>query len=87
MPFVDLSTARWRKSSRSNSGGYGDGVEITPLNPVWRKSSRSNTGGNGDCVEIAVTGPAAAIRDSKNPTTTPLILPTPALAALLTTCH
>jgi hypothetical protein len=87
MPFVDLSTARWRKSTRSNTGVNGNCVEITPLNAMWRKSSRSNGGVNGDCVEISFTGPAAAIRDSKNPAATLLLLPTPALAALLTTCH
>jgi hypothetical protein len=87
MPFVDLSTARWRKSTRSNGGGNGACVEISPLDTIWRKSSYSNTGGNGDCVEIGFTGPAAAIRDSKNPGATPLVLPTAALGALLDTCY
>ncbi|SDG98554.1 protein of unknown function [Lentzea fradiae] len=37
---------------------------------MWRKSSRSNNGGNGDCVEVALAGPAALVRDSKNPGST-----------------
>jgi hypothetical protein len=32
---------------------------------TWRKSSHSNESGN--CVEVAGTGPAVAVRDSKNP--------------------
>jgi transcriptional regulator with XRE-family HTH domain len=32
---------------------------------AWRKSAYSNNG--GDCVEVARTGPAVAVRDSKNP--------------------
>jgi len=32
---------------------------------LWRKSTYS--GGNGSCVEIADLGPAAAVRDSKDP--------------------
>ena len=60
----DLSTARWRKSSRS-SGQNGACVELACLHPAtWRKSTRSS-GQNGNCVELARAG---AIRDSKNPT-------------------
>jgi hypothetical protein len=32
---------------------------------AWRKSTHSNNG--GDCVEVARTGPALAVRDSKDP--------------------
>ena len=32
---------------------------------AWRKSTHSNNG--GDCVEVAGTGPAVAVRDSKDP--------------------
>jgi hypothetical protein len=51
MPTPDLSTAR------------------------WRKSSRSNTGNNGACVEITLLPNAAAVRDSKNPNGSALLLP------------
>jgi hypothetical protein len=42
---------------------------------VWRKSTRSGSGGNGDCVEVSLTGVAAAVRDSKNPTGPAISLP------------
>jgi hypothetical protein len=32
---------------------------------AWRKSSHSGTAGN--CVEVALTDPAIAVRDSKDP--------------------
>ncbi|PRY43927.1 DUF397 domain-containing protein [Umezawaea tangerina] len=32
----------------------------------WRKSSYSGGGNEGNCVEVAFTGPAVAVRDSKN---------------------
>jgi hypothetical protein len=85
MSFVDLGTARWRKSSRSNNGNNGECVEITFPAVEWRKSSRSNNGGDGDCVEVAFAGPAAAIRDSKNPTGPALVLPTGQFHTLLGT--
>jgi hypothetical protein len=48
----DLSTARWRKSSRS-SGQGGECVELACLHTAsWRKSSRSS-GQGGNCVELA----------------------------------
>ncbi|HEU5474413.1 MAG TPA: DUF397 domain-containing protein [Actinophytocola sp.] len=60
----DLSTARWRKSTRS-SGQGGNCVELACLHKAtWRKSTRSS-GQGGECVELAHAG---AIRDSKNPT-------------------
>jgi hypothetical protein len=46
----------------------------------WRKSSFSSGGGDDNCVEIAFVGPAAAVRDSKNPGGPVLILPASALA-------
>jgi hypothetical protein len=52
MPTVDLSAARWRKSSRS-----------------------TGIGSNGACVEVALAGPAAAVRDSKNPKGPTLVFP------------
>jgi hypothetical protein len=41
--------------------------------PGWRKSSFSNGAGN-DCVELAFLGGAAALRDSKNPAGTVLLM-------------
>jgi hypothetical protein len=59
----DLSTARWRKSTRSTTGG--NCVEIAAAPVIWRKSSRSNTGGN--CVEVADAETTISVRDSKDP--------------------
>lgn len=51
MNSVDLSAARWSKSSHSG-GDSGSCVEIAPI-VQWRKSGHSG-GESGDCVEIAV---------------------------------
>jgi hypothetical protein len=59
---LDLSTARWRTSSRS--GDDANCVEIAHLACDWRKSSRSSA--NANCVEVAFAGPAVGVRDSKN---------------------
>jgi hypothetical protein len=61
----------WRKSSYSSSNG-GACVEVG----VWHKSSYSQSNG-GACVEAAGTGPAVAVRDSKDPQG-PALLFTPA---------
>jgi hypothetical protein len=61
MPTPDLSTARWRKSSRSNAGN------------------------NSNCVEIALLTERAAVRDSKNPHGSALLLPDTGWHALLAT--
>jgi hypothetical protein len=76
---LDLSRAAWRKSTYSNNGGEcievasvgrmsgdhtGARLDVAP-ELVWQKSTHSNDG--GDCVEVAGTGPAVAVRDSKNP--------------------
>lgn len=49
---------------------------------VWRKSTRSS--GSGACVEVATLGSATAVRDSKHPTGSALIV-TPAEWAAFTT--
>ncbi|MFP5020287.1 DUF397 domain-containing protein [Pseudonocardia phyllosphaerae] len=48
----------------------------------WRKSVRS--GYEGNCVELAVTGPAVALRNSRDPHGTVLAFPAADVAALLT---
>jgi hypothetical protein len=63
MYALDLSAARWRKSSRSTD--QANCVEIAHLACGWRKSSHSSD--NANCVEVAFAGPAVAVRDSKNP--------------------
>ncbi len=81
---VDLSRLAWRKSSRSSGAGdNGNCVEVA-FAEAWRKSSRSTAGGdNGNCVEVAFAGPAVAVRDSKNPTASPLAFPAASFAAFL----
>ncbi|WP_308212092.1 MULTISPECIES: DUF397 domain-containing protein [Nocardia] len=64
---IDLSAARWFKSSRSAAGN--NCVEVAFLSPdtTWFKSSRSGAG--SDCVEVAhLPRDTVAVRDSKNPT-------------------
>ncbi len=76
---MDLTGARWRKSSYSGSNG-GNCVEVDGL---WRKSYYSASNG-GDCVEVAAAPPAAiAVRDSKDPGGPKLIF-TPAAWAAFT---
>ena len=81
MPTLDLSGARWRKSSRSTDKA--NCVEVAVLDGArWRKSSRSSDTSN--CVEVAVTGQAVAVRDSKHPTGGALIVPPFTWAAFTT---
>jgi len=61
--------AVWRKSTRSGSNG-GDCVETANL---WRKSTRSSSNG-GDCVEVQDRPRLIAVRDSKNPAGSKLLL-------------
>ncbi|MER6999809.1 DUF397 domain-containing protein [Streptomyces sp. NPDC000410] len=71
---IDLSTALWRKSSYSASGG--ECVEVAegfPGAALWRKSSYSGAG--GECVEVADNLPGLVpVRDSKAPHGPALIL-------------
>ncbi|MGH3549984.1 MAG: DUF397 domain-containing protein [Pseudonocardiaceae bacterium] len=72
MPVLDLSGARWRKSSRSSN--VANCVEVAFLDGArWRKSTRSSDQAN--CVEVAFAGPVVALRDSKNPTGGALTIP------------
>ncbi|MEV0667351.1 DUF397 domain-containing protein [Actinomadura luteofluorescens] len=51
----------------------------------WRKSSRSGSDGsqNGGCVSIAVCASYGAIRDTRNPCRTTIVLPMVALRQVL----
>jgi hypothetical protein len=84
---VALVNARWRKSSRSNGEEGSACVEVALVNAEWRKSSRSNGEEHSNCVEVAFTGPAAALRDSKNPDGPVLLLPAAGWAALRNAIH
>jgi len=82
---IDLSAARWRKSSYSNGTG-GDCVEVAEAFPGaarWRKSTYSN-GSGGECLEVAdgVTG-VIPVRDSKVPDGPVLLLPASAWSSFL----
>lgn len=81
MRALDLTTARWRKSTRSSDSNTC--VEVAFLDAEWHKSARSTNTSN--CVEVAFAGPAIGFRDSKNPTGPILTLPVPALTHLLHT--
>lgn len=85
MSTVDLSGARWRKSSRSNGEENSDCVEIALVAANWRKSSFSGGEENSECVEVAFAGPAAALRDSKNPAGPVLVLPATSFRHCLST--
>ncbi|GAB2833217.1 DUF397 domain-containing protein [Streptomyces daliensis] len=81
----NLSAATWRKSSYSNGQG-GDCLEIAedfPDAATWRKSSHSDSQG-GACLEVADTVKGLVpVRDSKDPSRTPLVFAAPAWAAFV----
>jgi hypothetical protein len=82
----DLTGARWRKSSYSNSAG-GNCIEVADNLPGlarWRKSTYSNSSG-GDCVEVAdgVAG-VVPVRDSKDPDGPALVFGADAWTAFIT---
>lgn len=56
-------------------------VDLTGVS--WRKSSRRGGGNNGNCVEVAFTGPAVAVRDSKDPDGPVLAFPASSWSAFL----
>lgn len=84
MSALDFSGARWRKSSRSTNNA--NCVQVAVLDGArWRKSSRSTDVSN--CVEVAVTAGAVAVRDSKDPTGSALIIPPQAWTTFTTALH
>lgn len=58
-------------------GGQGDWDKAS-----WRKSRRSGSDGTG-CVSIAVSSSCGAIRDTKNPRRTTIVLPRSVLRRML----
>lgn len=79
MRALDVSGARWRKSSRSSESNTC--VEVAFLDAEWRKSSRSDA--SNTCVEVAFAGQAVGMRDSKNTDGPVLAVPATSLTRLL----
>ena len=80
MHAPDLSTAAWRRSSRSSATA--NCVEVAFLGAAWRRSSRSSDTAN--CVEVAAAGSAVGVRDSKDPDGPVLVLPATAWTHFVT---
>ena len=80
MDALDLSTAVWRRSSRSSATA--NCVEVAFLGAAWRRSSRSSDTAN--CVEVAAAGSAVGVRDSKDPDGPVLVLPATAWTHFVT---
>ncbi|NYE13080.1 hypothetical protein BJ999_003376 [Actinomadura citrea] len=59
-------------------GGQGDWDKAS-----WRKSRRSGSDGAGGCVSLAVSASYGAIRDSRNPCRTTIVLPKTVLRRML----
>ncbi|MDL4815571.1 DUF397 domain-containing protein [Actinomadura opuntiae] len=89
---MDLTKLTWRKSSRSGENG-GNCIELAGLS--WRKSSHSASNA-AECVELADAADAAdavdavAVRDSKDPDGSVLLVTRAALRSAvnsaLSTC-
>ncbi|WJY38185.1 DUF397 domain-containing protein [Streptomyces sp. P9-2B-2] len=77
MREYDLSAARWRKSSYSDTNG-GNCVEVAhdfPGAASWRKSSYSS-GDPDNCLEVSDAHPGVVpVRDSKTPHGPALVFP------------
>jgi hypothetical protein len=80
MVALDLSTAVWRRSSRS--GATSNCVEVAFVGVAWRRSSRSRPTAN--CVEVAAAGSSVGVRDSKDPDGPVLVLPATAWTHFVT---
>ncbi|MCM8552841.1 DUF397 domain-containing protein [Streptomyces sp. STCH 565 A] len=69
MREIDLSNARWRKSSHSGGDGGEDCVEAAydfPGAAHWRKSTYSGGDGGEDCLQVTDGVPGVVpVRDSK----------------------
>jgi hypothetical protein len=64
MPTPDLSTARWRKSSRSNTGGNGNCVEIALL--AERTAIRDSKNPNAATLLLPATAWQHLLTDIRN---------------------
>ncbi|WP_141579486.1 DUF397 domain-containing protein [Actinomadura sp. WMMA1423] len=60
---MDLTNAKWRRSSHSGPNG-GNCIELAGLS--WRKSTHSGSNA-AECVELADAAGVVAVRDSKDP--------------------
>lgn len=70
----------WRKSSRSDSGGGSNCVEVG----AWRTSTRSSGGGSGsNCVEVGTCPTHVAVRDTKHRSGGLLSIDTPEWSSLI----
>lgn len=74
---AQLRHPAWRKSSYSSDEA--NCVEVAALG--WRTSSHSSSEAN--CVEVALGGPAIGVRDSKDPDSPVLAVPTTHWSAFL----
>lgn len=83
MYAVDVTGARWRKSTRSGGANNDACIEVAFADAHWRRSTRSGGGSGNNCVEVAFAGPAVAVRDSKDPDGPVLAFPARSWAAFL----
>lgn len=61
-----------------------EAIKVSTVDLAWRKSSRSSQDhSNGNCVEVAFDGLSVALRDSKSPERSRLVVPQAGWASFL----
>ncbi|MGI5202394.1 DUF397 domain-containing protein [Spirillospora sp. CA-108201] len=75
---LPLRTTAMLPRTEEVMGGQGDWDQAS-----WRKSSRSGADQQAGCVSIAVSASCGAIRDTKNPRGTTIVLPRAVLRTIL----